>query len=368
MKSLMHYRSLNLFLVLSLCLIIAGCASAEKPVAAKEAPPAERPAAVSMSAGVTLESPPRPEPAPKPAETKPVEPAKPGPAIEPTPVKNPGGYISPEDAREIIRRAVAKTARSKSFAAEMLMEAEMFQEKVAFVFDLKKYENTFYVTGDIMGISIQSYSDGKVTVYKDLATQRWEVAQNEQENLTSVYEKLTGRFYMEYVIDAKSVGVQEIKNVPCHVLEANVSPGRLNEIVSKEALPLMEMAAMDFEKIMIKVWIGRDDELFYKALITLEATLNLDNMGLAGREDDENEPEKDIEDEEFPENMPKLTPDKEKVRTQPEKSRVIYTIEMNYRDYDKIAPIVIPPEAKKFLEGKKDDRPKSDIKPGAKPK
>jgi hypothetical protein len=265
------------------------------------------------------------------------------------PIKEP----LPADAHGLLQRAVENSLSARSYTAQMLMNTEMMGMQMAFNLDIKKYNNIFYETGNIMEMNFEVYSDGKNIAVKDPMKQKWSRLPLEEQNLIFSFEQMQRKIYLEYVEDTHFTGEEKIGENDCKIIEASVNPERMKEIIEKQNLPMTQMGDIAFDKMLLKIWVGKDDGLFYRSSASVTATMNMALPGLPNDEEGNRKKEKDIEDEEDPPNppdkQPATTPDNKPSPSGKGMMTLKYSVEVWYANYNKVEPIVIPPEVQKIM-------------------
>ncbi|MFH1232015.1 MAG: hypothetical protein V1709_11040 [Planctomycetota bacterium] len=261
----------------------------------------------------------------------------------------------PSDAKGSLQQAVQNTLNVKSYAATMTMNTEIMGMNMSFDFDIKKCDNVLYESGTIMGMDFEIYSDlgNKVIALKDPRTQTWRRQSAEQDNLMFSFEQMQRKLYLEYIKDACLKGEERVGEKNCDVIEATVNPEDLQEILmNKKDLPV-EFGGFSFDKVLLKVWVSKDDGFVYKTSASIGGTLSMEMpAGFLG----EDEKDIDIEDE----NDPVTPTDKGEFSSGKQIMKFKYEIEMAFSDYNRLEPIIIPPDVKNVMENIKDDKTPED--------
>lgn len=303
-------------LMVVLSLLFIGCASSDK-----------KPVSVPVEAKGTVQQ--------KPTIPQPAETSQPAPSA-----------TLPSDVKGLIQQAVENSVRAKSFKSNMLMEIEMAGMKMSFTCDIKKYNELFYMKGEMMGmVALESYSDGKNIAVKDQMSQKWRRGPANQQHLMSLLEQIQRKIFLEHIQSASLAGEEK----DCQIIEASVNPDVLKNIIEKEKLPMMEMEGVSFDGISLKMWIGKEDRLFYKTVCSIESTVDMGMFGSPSSEEGEEE-EKDVEDDEEENTEPDTPTFETPSRPGKGKMKASYIIDVTFSDYNKAAPIVIPPEVKRIWE------------------
>jgi hypothetical protein len=260
-----------------------------------------------------------------------------------TPIKTLPTSLSSE-AQEIINRAFDNTFNAKSFDAEMIINADMMGMKMQFSFEIKKYESIYYLSGEVMGMSFESYLDGKNVVMKEPMGQKWQRLPQDEENPLFSFEQMQKKLYLKGIQNPKLLPDEKIQDKIYYLISASLDPKVFMDFIGKQGLAPMELEEGSFSTLSVRIWIGKDDLYLYKTNLLLEATLD---MGV-GEPSDPEEDQKEIEEEDIEE---ETEPPGDKT---PASGKGImkakYEIEVIYSDYNKATPIVIPPEAKNALE------------------
>jgi outer membrane lipoprotein-sorting protein len=241
------------------------------------------------------------------------------------------------DAQDILRQATENSLNVKSVSSEMQMDVEMMGMKLSFVFDISKSGDITYSSGEVMGMCFETYSDGKNVVMLDPMTGKWTRLPPDQEEVMMSLEQIQRKVYGEHIQNAVLAGEEKILDKPCHIIEASVKAEAFNEILSKQNNPMLQGMDIKFSNASLKMWVEKDTFFVSRAALNMEATLSGDIPGMPGT---------DIEDEETPAD-PKAPPGKPE---EPKTAKIKYEIEVTNSDYNKVAPIEIPPEAKALLE------------------
>ncbi|MFH0888062.1 MAG: hypothetical protein V1871_02500 [Planctomycetota bacterium] len=320
----MFYASIGLALISGLTFAMGCSSTKQKPV-----PPAVAP---------EVTQPVKEQPAPTPPEKVAVQVDTP----------NPTSALS-SDAKGVLQQAVQNTFSAKSYAATMTMNTEIMGMNMSFTFDIKKCNDILYESGSILGMRFEMYSNmiNKTVVIKDPRSQRWQNKPSGQENLIFEFEQIQRKLYMEHINDASFKEEVKIGENDCRIIEATVSAEDLQELImSKKDLP-MEFGNFALSKICLKLWVGKDDGRFYKTFASLEGSMEMPG-GFPG----ENE---DIEEEDpiTPTNKSEV---KEEASSENQMSKFKYEIETTYADYNKLEPIIIPPDAKNAMENLQDEK------------
>lgn len=323
-----YYATIGLALISGLTLATGCTSTKQKPV-----PPT-----------VTIEVKPvvKEQPAPTPPEKAAVQ----ADTTKPTPVL-------PSDAKGLLQQAVQNTFSARSYAATMTMNTEMMGMNMSFTFDIKKYDNILYESGSIIGMLIEVYvnSGSKIAVLKDPRSQRWQRKPPSQENLMFNFEEIQRKLYLEHVKDASFKEEVKIGEKDCRIIEATVNAEILQELImSKKDLP-MGLGSFLFDKVCLKIWVGKDDGFFYKTFVSLEG-----NMEMPGGFPGETE---DIE-EEDPVTPTDKSEVKEETPSENQMSKFKYEIEIAFSDYNKLEPIIMPPDAKDAMENLQDEKTPED--------
>jgi len=266
----------------------------------------------------------------------------------------------PADAKEAIKQAVENIFSAKSLSSEMVINIEMMGMKMASNFDVTKYDNLNHTTGEFMGMRRETYSDGKNTVIKESMNNKWKLIPTSQKDLASSkdlmtsLEKMSRKLYQNSVNEAKFAGDEKIDNINCAVIEASIKPEGLQEMVANQGVPIPQEMGVSFNKITLKMWIDKKNCLAYKSVLSIETTISGEVPGLPHGDTEDSGDKKDIEEEEDT-----TTPSDSHAEGQPSEgdanhnmdmTKTNYKIEMNYFDYNKVEPMVLPDEVKKILD------------------
>ncbi|MEW6026846.1 MAG: DUF6612 family protein [Planctomycetota bacterium] len=252
---------------------------------------------------------------------------------------------APTDAQGILKQASENSLNAKSVSSEMQMDVEMLGMKLSFVFDISKSGDITYSNGEVMGMRFETYSDGKNVVMLDPMTGKWTRLPPDQREMMMSLEQIQRKVYGEHIQDAVFAGEEKILDIPCYLIGASVKAEAFNEILSKQNNPMLQGMDIKFSNASLKMWVEKGTFFVSRAALNMEATLSGDIPGMPGA---------DIEDEEEPTD-PKAPPGKPEEHrsdreSEPKTARIKYEIEVTNSDYNKVAPIVLPPEVKALLE------------------
>lgn len=264
-----------------------------------------------------------------------------------TPVPQAVATANTSDAKSFLRQASENSFNAKSVASKIEMNIEMMGMKMELTFDIAKTGDTTYTSGEFMGMRFEGYSDGKNMVMLDPMSRRWARVPPEQKDMMMSLEQVQRKIYGAHLQDAVFAAEEKIQDKSYHVIDATAKPEAFNDILANQNNPMMQGMGVKFDKTSLRIWIEKDSGLVYKTVLNMEATMTGDIPGMPGG----NEGENDIEDDEVPAdpNAPAVKPEDKKPE-EPKTTKIKYEIEINNSDYNKVAPIVIPPEVKSLLE------------------
>lgn len=252
----------------------------------------------------------------------------------------------PADAQGLLKQAAENSLSAKSVSSEILMDIEMMGMKMNLTFDIDKCDNFTYTGGEFMGMRFEAYSDGKNMVMMEPMTKRWTRVPPEQKDMMMSLEQVQRKIYGEHLQNAVFAGEEKIQDEACRIIEATVKPDVFNDLLANQNNPMMAGLDVKFDKTSLKIWVGKDTGLICKSILNMEATMTGDIPGMPGEKEGEN----DIEDEDaIDPKLPTTNPEEPKPE-KPKTTRIKYEIEINNSDYNKVAPIVIPPEVKSLME------------------
>ncbi|MDI6788847.1 MAG: hypothetical protein QME51_10790 [Planctomycetota bacterium] len=256
----------------------------------------------------------------------------------------------PSDAKATLKQAADNTLNRKMFSLDAMLSLEMAGIKFNITLDMEKENDIYHINVEFMGMQIEIFTDSKSVVMKNPMTRKWEQESAGADEILSVSNEMIGKIFSEYIQDARFVGEEKSGNINCRIIEAFADPKVLADALLKRSAPLLGDTDISFNKASIKVWVDKDNLLLVKTTLSLEGASSGSIM--PGFEPPE-EPEEDIEDEkETEEDKTDIeNEEKEKDETGNDKKmrKVKYDLEINYY-YDKLEPIIIPPEVKKLLE------------------
>lgn len=260
-----------------------------------------------------------------------------------SPVKS---ETNPSDAKGLLKQAAENSLNAKSVSSEILMNIEMMGMKMALTFDVSKYNNHTYTSGEFMGMRFEGYSDGKNLVMLDPMSRRWMRAPPEQKDMMMSLEQVQRKIYGDHLQNATFANEEKIQDKLYQVIEASIKPETFNEILANQNNPMMQGMDVKFDKTSLRIWVEKDTCLIYKTVLNMEAIMTGDIPDMDGQE-----VENDIEDEEeaTESKTPSTKPDDREL-DEPKTTKIKYEIEINNSDYNKVEPIVIPDEVKKLLE------------------
>jgi hypothetical protein len=265
---------------------------------------------------------------------------------KPTTINIPSAINTAEiaNARELLNLAVENSLKTKSVVSAIQMNIEMMGMLMPLTFDISKNEQTTYTKGSFMGMRFEVYADGKNMVMLDPMQGKWMRVPDEQKDMILSLDKMQARMYGEHIKDASFAGEEKIQDTMCRIIDAIVKPESFSEMLAGQNNPIMQDMEIKFDQASLKIWVAKDTGLISKTILKMEATLTGDLMGHL----DDSEDGYDIEDEE---ESPEIKTPAEKKPETPKTSKIKYEIEIDNSDYNRVAPIVIPPKVKALLEG-----------------
>ncbi|MBI5778116.1 MAG: ChaN family lipoprotein [Planctomycetes bacterium] len=226
-----------------------------------------------------------------------------------------------KDARGVIKQASENLHSAKSVSTKIVVGMETMGVKIVILDCVNTSSgNLTYSVGEVMDgnkglmkTRFEGYLDGNNAVLLDPASQEWARPLPGQSEMTSFFriapETLTA--ILDLNQDFSFSPEEKIQDVAYQVIEVPVKAEVLNKALGK-----MQNMGGSFDKISVKMWVEKNTCLLYKVILSLEATMKRGGPG----------------------------------RAEAEGIGMKVKMEMNYSDYNKGAPIVIPPEAKKLLE------------------
>jgi len=341
-----YYASIGLALISGLTFVV-GCTSADK----KPVPPVVAPAVqpiVPVDEETTKQPPPPPEKVVAPVDT----------TNQTAPL--------PADAKVLLQQAVQNTFLSaKSYAATMTLNTEIMGANISSTFNIKKCDNILYQNGSVLGYYFETYSnsENKSIVEKDPMTQKWQRPPADRKNLMLAFEPMQRKLYLEHIKDASFKGEEKIGEKDCRMIEATVSAEDLQELImNKKDMPFLDLVSFSFDKdkVCLKLWVGKDDGLFYKIYASLEGMLSMEMPAGFPGGNEKDKKDKNIKEEDESSEAPDKSEDNEETPSGKQMMEFKYEIEIMFSDYNKLKPIIIPPDAKKAMENLQDEKTPED--------